>query len=995
MATKTFEELKQLAIQIRDEKANKANTATRIGTQMIEHLNKLEQEYYNKDGVAEQLKTRDDELARLDKMTTEYNVSVLHPTSGSGGSNKYTLETAIAQVPSKYRTIGIKCSFVDEAGQGECWEYSGSSWVVSNFIQIGGIKLTESENKNEATLVKKFLASNNLYDEYLDIKNSYLDSKGKVISGGSSSVTTFIPFNGVGIYCNININANCAIYDKNFKPIKIVQSLPILYSEGYEWARLTVPGTTKVPLVISNKPFDNVYFKHFSLPEIKSIYERVDLLQNPIKKVSFSFIGYIHSGNGALISQPGNKCTDFIPFFKSAIITSYLVYDNPIIASIAFYDIDKTFISSKSNTGGVSLAVNIEDIPVNTRYVRFTTKDTDMFLPYVFILMGDISSLSEKIISNEKEIIKLQEQIKDISNDSENNIVSIGKNIVDPATILIDILPNERGELKTGSNWDTFGLIKVEPNTEYCDSERKGVGYRYITEYSEEKEFIKRTQLFNESNFITSELTKYIYYTVWKGRDKQVQIEKGSTPTNYEPYSKVINLPLGDVPKSQLYGQTNDLSFPSKQYVLKGKENAFYYKSILKYYNPYIFYLRFDTNFTNGKCRALYKGGTKEITLSLYNENFEVIKSITSNFIESQSSDKSINVLLIGDSYNAPSAILEKVKELIPNAEFVGGLYAYTRPEIYHQAVPGWALFHHSTLFRCTFGLHSLLCQPTNIDNRYLGDIKTWEYTIIKGGQGTANRNIDLLGISVESNYYPTKNLQTGDLVFVPNSVDGSWNSSNGGIFKKWNGSNWEEYETITSDSDMSIEWGIDISKFLSVYQIETPDVLIVWSGINDYAGRKNTEADLKYSQYKDYMDKIINSAKEASSSIKIGVCTSTSAFPDYEDDKSGLFNAFRNFTMWDLRNRLINDYDKEEKVVENVFLVDTAVALDDKFAWFTDDKKPFEEYLSDYEYDIDNELIGRSHVRREYRDSTHPAHGGYPQLGVKLAGFIAYLQTL
>ena len=48
MATKTFEELKQLAIQIRDEKTNKQNTATRVGTAMLEHINKLEQDYYDK-----------------------------------------------------------------------------------------------------------------------------------------------------------------------------------------------------------------------------------------------------------------------------------------------------------------------------------------------------------------------------------------------------------------------------------------------------------------------------------------------------------------------------------------------------------------------------------------------------------------------------------------------------------------------------------------------------------------------------------------------------------------------------------------------------------------------------------------------------------------------------------------------------------------------------------------------------------------------------------
>lgn len=53
MATKTFEELKQLAIQIRDEKTNKQNTATRIGTQMLEHLDKLEQDYYDKTATDE------------------------------------------------------------------------------------------------------------------------------------------------------------------------------------------------------------------------------------------------------------------------------------------------------------------------------------------------------------------------------------------------------------------------------------------------------------------------------------------------------------------------------------------------------------------------------------------------------------------------------------------------------------------------------------------------------------------------------------------------------------------------------------------------------------------------------------------------------------------------------------------------------------------------------------------------------------------------------
>lgn len=65
METKTFDELKQMAIQIRDEKTNKQNTANRIGTEMLEHLDKLEQDYYDKTTTDEELKKRDDKLTEL------------------------------------------------------------------------------------------------------------------------------------------------------------------------------------------------------------------------------------------------------------------------------------------------------------------------------------------------------------------------------------------------------------------------------------------------------------------------------------------------------------------------------------------------------------------------------------------------------------------------------------------------------------------------------------------------------------------------------------------------------------------------------------------------------------------------------------------------------------------------------------------------------------------------------------------------------------------
>lgn len=67
---------------------------------------------------------------------TEYNVSVQHPTSGIDGSNKYSLEGAIAQVPQELRNIGLKVSFINSDGKVETWEFQGGTFTnIGSWIQ--------------------------------------------------------------------------------------------------------------------------------------------------------------------------------------------------------------------------------------------------------------------------------------------------------------------------------------------------------------------------------------------------------------------------------------------------------------------------------------------------------------------------------------------------------------------------------------------------------------------------------------------------------------------------------------------------------------------------------------------------------------------------------------------------------------------------------------------------------------------------------------------
>lgn len=66
---------------------------------------------------------------KINNRTTEYNVSVNHPTEGIDGGNKYTLETAIAKVPELLRNVGIKCSFLDNDNLFNTWEYEGGTFT--------------------------------------------------------------------------------------------------------------------------------------------------------------------------------------------------------------------------------------------------------------------------------------------------------------------------------------------------------------------------------------------------------------------------------------------------------------------------------------------------------------------------------------------------------------------------------------------------------------------------------------------------------------------------------------------------------------------------------------------------------------------------------------------------------------------------------------------------------------------------------------------------
>ena len=97
------------------------------------------------------------------KLIEEVNVSKIYPTGGIDGTNKYTLETAIAMIPASLRSVGIKCSFLNEAGEVETWEFGvGTFTETGSWRQIGAKKLEEFATKKNLIPLMEFGNTQNI-----------------------------------------------------------------------------------------------------------------------------------------------------------------------------------------------------------------------------------------------------------------------------------------------------------------------------------------------------------------------------------------------------------------------------------------------------------------------------------------------------------------------------------------------------------------------------------------------------------------------------------------------------------------------------------------------------------------------------------------------------------------------------------------------------------------------------------------------------------------
>ena len=108
----------------------------------------------------------------------EVNVSKIYPTGGTGGTDKYTLEAAVAKIPESLRSVGIKCSFTGEGGLPQTWVYMGGTFTdVGSWVEAGAADEEGTDARISARLVGfQRIAAKERYDS--NFKDYYIRTDG-------------------------------------------------------------------------------------------------------------------------------------------------------------------------------------------------------------------------------------------------------------------------------------------------------------------------------------------------------------------------------------------------------------------------------------------------------------------------------------------------------------------------------------------------------------------------------------------------------------------------------------------------------------------------------------------------------------------------------------------------------------------------------------------------------------------------------------------------
>ena len=376
----------------------------------------------------------------------------------------------------------------------------------------------------------------------------------------------------------------------------------------------------------------------------------------------------------------------------------------------------------------------------------------------------------------------------------------------------------------------------------------------------------------------------------------------------------------------------NEFILPKYIYCMNGVQRNFWHQAILKRWNPYDFYLQFEGNAKYQRRTPLVatvKEGNSDgykLTIKLIdNRKMKIIQTGTSLLRVSTPAAENdglpiLRVSFIGSSTTQSAYFKEAFTRYVSYFELIGIRHAPNEPTIKHEGRGGTTLALH-------FGegngvsedpLYHFMpfWQPNDVSAnetyRYWGATGFWILAHTHPDNESQDENEN--GAYENGCYNPevlAKFDSTTGFLINPTQGDIMYDNTNS-RYVLYDGSQWIPTTRETYN------WSFQYAKYLSMWGLETPDVVSICLGTNDFKNVEVANMEKEIGKWNILMDTLITDIHtNVDPNIKIVLCNQ-GHFSNY--GKSGIPTALWNYKMWLHLKDLVKVYDKRES--ENIYVL-------------------------------------------------------------------------
>ena len=348
----------------------------------------------------------------VSKLIGEINVSNLFPTGGTNGTNKYTLESAIAKIPTDLRIVGIKCSFLSDAGVVEEWVYQGGTFTnTDSWIECGGRKLTELETN---------LGIYSYEDGYINASGEIGDVASLQFTGSSNWKSLILKCNDGDTFAITGTGGslNSPLFAFVDSQNKIVEK-----ATAYQTANKLIKTASVAGKFIVNFSTTQDYRLEKISKEYIELESELDTIVADLKEGKYSkspdipslTLGiddanklgyYVNKNDGKLVENSDWNTLEYLEIGSNAKIL--VKADSGVNAGLAFYDSDKTFISGTTS-------YNIDGTEI-------ISPSNAIYLSIGFSKTKDLQNKQSISYTNKKILYQIQEFIDNNEYEVDHNI---------------------------------------------------------------------------------------------------------------------------------------------------------------------------------------------------------------------------------------------------------------------------------------------------------------------------------------------------------------------------------------------------------------------------------------------------------------------------------------------------------------------------------------------------------------------------------------------